>query len=89
MQKAVAKKQTGISQQEERIEEAPAREDTEGASVVKSTGKTPLKEITVKTPQRESEHAKSTCEKTNGDIPARRAHAISTSQRAHGGRLRD
>ena len=72
MQKAVAKKQTGISHQEERMEEAPAREDTEGGSAVKSTEKTPLKEITGKTPQkRESEHAKSTSEKTNGDIPAK------------------
>ena len=53
MQKAVAKKQTGISKQEERMEEAPAREDTEGGSAVKSTGKNPLKEITGKSPKRE------------------------------------
>ena len=72
MQKAPAKKQTGITQQEERMEEAPAKKHTEGGSAIKSTGKIYSKEITEKTPQKtESEHAKSTCEKTNGDIPAK------------------
>ena len=43
LQKAPAKKQTGITQQEERREESPAKEHTEGGSAIKSTGKNPLK----------------------------------------------
>ena len=84
MQKAPAKKQMGITQQEERMEEAPAKEHTEGGSAIKSTVKNPLKGDHGKNPPKESteisfgKKKKRKCikrlQKANGRNPSKQAH---------------